>query len=60
MAVFSIVTTGTTYAIPATGSFEAKLTAVNRTTEARYGTFAGCPLCGSPNWAFGSAPDLLR
>jgi hypothetical protein len=59
-AVFSTVTTGTTYQIPAGTTVEQLATAVDRTTAVTYGTYAGCPLCGSPNWSWGSAPDLLR
>ena len=59
-AQFSIVTTGTTYQIPVGTTVEEMATAIDRTTAVNYGMYSGCPLCGSPNWAAGSAPDLLR
>lgn len=59
-AQFSIQTTGTTYQVPVGTTVEELATAVDRTTETVYGIYSGCPLCGSPNWASGSAPDLLR
>jgi len=55
--VFSLATTGTTYQIP-TGTPVEGLSVVDRTVEKQIGVHAGCPFCGSPNWAFGSAPDL--
>ena len=59
-AVFSIVTTGTTYQIPVGTTVEEMATAIDRTTDVVYGLYSGCPLCGSPLWTSGSAPDLLR
>lgn len=59
-ALFTTTTTGTVYQIPVGTTVEEMDTAIDRTTAVEYGTYAGCPLCGSPNWATGSAPDLLR
>ena len=59
-AQFTITTTGTTYQIPVGTTVEGLATAIDRTTAVEYGTYSGCALCGSPNWSWGSAPDLLR
>src|SRR3990167_4985714 len=59
-AQFTTTTTGTTYRIPVGTTVEEMATAIDRTTEVAYGGHSGCPLCGSPNWAAGSAPALLR
>lgn len=59
-ALFTTTTTGMTYQIPVGTTVEEMATAIDRTTAVTYGIYNGCPLCGSPNWSFGSAPDLLR
>ena len=55
--VFSVVTTGSTYA-PDTGDTVEDLADIDEKNETQYGVHAGCPHCGSPRWADGSAPDL--
>ena len=57
--VFTMEETGTTYAVPAGTPVEG-LSAIDVVVFKNTGTYAGCPLCGSPNWASGSAPDLKR
>jgi rubredoxin len=57
-AVFSTQTTGSTYSVVAGTSVEG-LSAIDKNVFTQVGTHAGCPFCGSPNWSFGSAPDLL-
>lgn len=55
---FTTVVTGTTYIIPV-GTAASGLGAVlDKATFTQEGARAGCPFCGSPNWAFGSAQDL--
>ncbi len=56
--VFAAVTSGSTYAPTVGDTVEELVTGIDLVVETQYGTFAGCPHCGSPNWAFGSAPDL--
>lgn len=58
-AVYEIVTTGTTYA-PPTGTPVEDLGVADKRVETRYALYAGCPLCGSPNWDFAREIDLLR
>jgi rubredoxin len=57
-AVFSTETTGSTYIIPAGTAVEG-LSAIDKKVFTQVGSHAACPFCGSPNWSFGSAPDLL-
>ena len=59
MAVYTIETTGTTYQLPV-GTPVEELGDADKRIETRYATYAGCPLCGSPAWGWGTAPDLLR
>jgi hypothetical protein len=57
-AVFSQTTTGTVYEIP-TGTPVEGLSVRDKDVFTELGANSGCPFCGSPNWAFGTAPDLL-
>src|SRR5258706_10921082 len=57
-AVFSLATTGTTYAIPAGTSVDNLHTVIDKTAVNNVGARAGCPFCGSPNWAWASEPSL--
>ena len=57
-ASLTVVTTGTTYAIPAGTAVESIASTVDVTKVTNIGTYSGCPFCGSPRWADGSAPDL--
>lgn len=59
-AVFTIVTTGTTYQIPVGTPADQLAQVVDRTTEIRYIQGASCPHCGAANWATGTAPDIRR
>lgn len=43
-AQYTIVTTGTTYQIPVGTTVEELATAIDRTTEVKYGIYSGCPL----------------
>ena len=56
--VFSTITTGTTYTV-ATGTPVEGLATIDLNVFTQWGVHTSCPFCGSPNWAFGSAPDLL-
>ncbi len=55
-AVFTTVKTGTVYQIPV--GTPADQLAMNLDSFTQVGSRSGCPFCGSPDWAFGSAPDL--
>lgn len=57
-AVWSQTITGTTYIIPSGTPIE-DLDTIDKDVFTQVGAHSGCPFCGSPNWAFGSAPDLL-
>ncbi len=55
---FTTVTTGSTYIIPTGTSVDDLDTVLDLDTFTQEGARAGCPFCGSPLWAYGTAPDL--
>lgn len=57
-ALFAISQSGDTYAPDAGSTVEEIAANVDVLTETQYATRAGCPFCGSPRWADGSAPGL--
>lgn len=55
--VITFRTSGFTYAVPAGTPVEG-LSVIDLNVFKETPAYAGCPFCGSPNWAWGSAPDL--
>lgn len=51
---FTLTTTGTVYQ-PEPGQ---SLSVIDKEVTTEYPAYGCCPLCGSPAWAWGSAPDL--
>lgn len=54
VAPFSLVITGTVYQ-PEPGQ---SLDVIDKEVTREIPAFSACPFCGSPDWAFGQAPDL--